>query len=87
VARRAREAQRVRVSSPIGDLPFEPRRVRLVRGGVELEGAMGAWPARVRVDASDLPALARLVPRPAIAAAVVGLGVATVLHRRRRRPT
>ena len=77
----------MRVSSPIGDLPFEPRRVRLVRGGVELEGAMGAWPARVRIDASDLPALARLVPRPAIAAAVVGLGLATVLHRRRRRPT
>jgi hypothetical protein len=75
----------MRVSSPIGDLPFEPRRVRLVRGGVELEGAMGAWPARVRVEPSDLPALARLVRRPAIAAAVVGLGLATVLHRRRRR--
>ena len=52
----------MRVSSPIGDLPFEPRRVRLVRGGVELEGAMGAWPARVRIDASDLPALARSSP-------------------------
>ena len=46
---------------------------------------MGAWPARVRVEAADLPALARLVPRPAIAAAAVGLGLATVLHRRRRR--
>ena len=54
----------MRVTSPIGDLPFEPRRVRLVRGGVELEGAMGAWPARVRIDASDLPASPAWSPAP-----------------------
>jgi hypothetical protein len=76
----------VRVSSPIGDLPFVPERVRVTRSGVEIEGTMGAWPAHVHVDAADLPALARLLPRRALSLAVaVGL-LAALAGRRRSRP-
>lgn len=69
----------MRVSSPIGDLPFEPRRVRLGRDGLHVEGEMGAWPAHVHVAPADLPALARLVPRAALVpvAAAVALWLAT----------
>ena len=60
----------VKVSSPIGDLPFEPRELSVQDGGIEIRGVMGAWPAHVRIGASDLPALARLLAKPAAAAAV-----------------
>jgi len=75
----------VRVSSPIGDLPFEPRRVRVTRAGVEIEGTMGAWPAHVHVDAADLPMLARLLPLRALSIAVAA-GLVVGLARRRRSP-
>jgi hypothetical protein len=52
----------MRVSSPIGDLPFEAQHIRLSRRGLHIDGAMGAWPAHVHVEPSDLPALARLLP-------------------------
>jgi hypothetical protein len=52
----------MKVSSPIGELPFEPRRVTVSRAGIEIEGAMGAWPAHVHIDVADLPALAELLP-------------------------
>ena len=73
----------MRVSSPIGELPFEPRRARLGRDGLHVEGAMGAWPAHVHVGPADLPALARLVPRGAflLAAAAVALRLATKSRR------
>jgi hypothetical protein len=74
----------MRVSSPIGDLPFEPRRIHVSRGGVEIDGAMGAWPAHVHVDAGDLPALARLLPLRTITfLTVAGL----IAHRVRRSRT
>jgi hypothetical protein len=60
----------VKVSSPIGDLPFEPRELSVKDGGLEISGVMGAWPAHVRIAPSDLPALARLLAKPAAAAAV-----------------
>jgi hypothetical protein len=75
----------MRVSSPIGDLPFEPLRVRATRAGVEIEGTMGAWPAHVHVDAADLPALARLLPLRALTLAGAGLLAATIIRRRRSR--
>ena len=37
----------MRVSSPIGDFPFEARRLRVDRDGLVVEGAMGAWPATI----------------------------------------
>jgi hypothetical protein len=69
----------VKVSSPIGELPFEPRRLSVKDGGIEIQGVMGAWPARVHIGLSDLPALGRLLARPAaaaVAAAVITAGLA-----------
>lgn len=71
----------MRVSSPIGDLPFEPRALRVRNGGLEIEGVMGAWPARVGIGLADAPAVLRLLARPAAAVAAVVLtvvGVATL---------
>ena len=79
----------MRVSSPIGDLPFEPRALRLRPGGLELEGVMGAWPAHVRIGLDDVPAILRLVARPAAVAAAAlttVLGVAVLARPNRRRP-
>ena len=76
----------MRVSSPIGDLPFTPERVRVSRAGVDIDGTMGAWPAHVHVNAADLPGLVRLLPLRALSAAVaVGL-IAGLGARRRSRP-
>lgn len=76
----------MKVSSPIGELPFAPQRLRLSRRGLDIDGAMGAWPAHVHVDASDLPALGRLLPLRALTFAAAGLLLA-VGARRRLHPT
>jgi len=79
----------MKVSSPIGELPFEPRKLIVRHGGIQIEGAMGAWPAHVQIDARDVPALARLLARPAAvtaAATVIVTGLASLAARRRTRP-
>jgi hypothetical protein len=63
------------VSSPIGELPFEPRKLTVGPGGIQIEGAMGAWPAHVQIGVRDLPVLARLLAWPA---AVTAAGVVTI---------
>jgi hypothetical protein len=68
----------MRVSSPIGDLPFEPRELRLRRGGLEVRGVMGAWPARVHIGPGDAPALLRLIAGPALWLTTVVAAVAAV---------
>lgn len=78
----------MKVSSPIGELPFEPRKLTVGSGGIQIEGAMGAWPAHVRIDVRDLPALARLLARPAavtVAATITVTGLASLAARRRTR--
>ena len=78
----------MKVSSPIGELPFEPRKLTVGPGGIQIEGAMGAWPAHVQIGVRDLPALARLLARPAAvtaAAAVIVTGLASLAARRTRR--
>jgi hypothetical protein len=72
-ARDRKGGAEVKVSSPIGDLPFEPRGLSVKDGGIEISGVMGAWPAHVRIGPGDLPALARLVAKPAAAAAVAAV--------------
>ena len=42
----------MKVSSPIGDFPFEARRLRFENGSIVIEGAMGAWPATVRMEST-----------------------------------
>lgn len=66
----------MKVSSPIGDLPFRLDRIRPSRDGVELTGRMGAWPAHVTVQARDALDMARaaaplLAPLTALTALVV----------------
>ena len=76
------------VSSPIGELPFEPRKLTVGPGGIQIEGAMGAWPAHVQIGARDLPALARLVAWPAavtVAGVVTITGLASLAARHRTR--
>jgi hypothetical protein len=75
------------VSSPIGELPFEPRKLTVGPGGLQIEGAMGAWPAHVQIGLRDLPALARLLAWPAAvtATAVTITGLASLASRRRTR--
>lgn len=58
----------MRVSSPVGDFPFEPSSLRIESGALVVDGSMGAWPATVRVDPADVPNLLRLVPNPLLAA-------------------
>lgn len=69
----------MKVSSPIGDLPFEPKRLRVHRSFIEVEGEMGAWPARVEITWSDLPALLRVVRVPLIVASAALVLIAIVL--------
>ena len=74
----------MRVSSPIGELPFEPRRIHYRERALHVDGDMGAWPADVVIEAGDLPALARLVATPAVitAAAVAIVGVVAIARRK-----
>ena len=72
----------MRVSSPIGDLPFEPHTLRLRDGGLQIDGVMGAWPAQVSIGLDDAPAVLRLLAKPAaVVAAVLALTVAATLAR------
>ena len=57
----------MKVSSPVGDFPFEARRLRYEDRALVLEGSMGAWPAEIRVATEDAPLLVRLVPWPILA--------------------
>ncbi|MPY55873.1 hypothetical protein [Streptomyces spongiae] len=69
----------MKVSSPIGELPFEPTKLRYTRAGIELEGVMGAWPARVQISRKDIPRLIRV----ALGAAALRSAIVTVFGRRR----
>lgn len=74
----------MKVSSPVGDFPFTPESLRLEGSDIVVEGAMGAWPATIRMGSEDLPGLVRLVPRPVLAA-VGGLVVLVILRSLLRR--
>jgi hypothetical protein len=60
----------MKVSSPIGDFPFEARRLTLAGRVLVVEGSMGAWPARIEIASNDIPRLLRLIPAPVLAAGV-----------------
>jgi hypothetical protein len=61
----------MKVSSPVGDLPFEVTRLRWKSGAFVLEGAMGAWPARIVIYPRDAPKLLRLVRWPLAALGII----------------
>ena len=74
----------MKVTSPIGELPFTVRSVSLegrhmvVEG--DLEGDLGTWPSRIEVGVEDLPMLARAFRGPLVAA---GIGVIALAVLRR----
>ena len=70
----------MKVSSPVGDFPYTPTSIRYEAGEFVVEGAMGAWPATIRVGMGDAPAIAQLVPRPLLAG--IGVVVSVLLLRR-----
>ena len=49
----------MKVSSPVGDFPFEPLRVTVKPRHLTLEGQVGAWPARVEFEPKDVVSLAK----------------------------
>ena len=65
----------MKVSSPVGDFPFTPTSLRYETGELVVEGAMGAWPATIRVGPEDIPVVLRLFPRPVYAALGVLAGL------------
>jgi len=68
----------MKVSSPIGDLPFEAKRIRIKDRKVQIDGVMGAWPAKVVIEASDVPSILKLLARPLFfLLAITGFGVVT----------
>jgi hypothetical protein len=54
----------MKVSSPVGDLPFEVTRLRWKSGAIVLEGAMGAWPSKILIYPRDALKLLRLLGWP-----------------------
>jgi hypothetical protein len=74
------------IKSPIGELPFDITEVQIGRHGLEIHGAMGAWPTDVSIPWSDLPNLAGRTLRPAApylaTLTIVSLGALAALGRR-----
>jgi hypothetical protein len=76
----------MKVTSPIGDLPLHVDRLRPNRTGVTVEASMGAWPARIEIDARDIPQLVRLLVGPVTVGIVLAACIAAVrasLHSRK----
>jgi hypothetical protein len=70
----------MKVTSPIGELPFTVRSVSLEGHHVVVEGELGAWRSRIEVGAEDLPMLGRALRGPLVAAAI-GVVALTFLRR------
>lgn len=80
----------MKVDSPIGELPFEPKRLGIGRDGIVLEGAMGAWPAHVTIGLADVVPMLRLFATKTVGKCAAGLGLVilvTVFGKRRARQT
>jgi hypothetical protein len=75
----------MKVSSPVGEFPFEPDRLRLTGGRLRLEGRMGAWPAEVELGPADGVRVARLAGPALVAPTLGALLVASLVRRRVRR--
>jgi hypothetical protein len=71
----------VKVTSPIGELPFTVRRVRTGGEGLVVEGELGAWRSEIEIGPGDVPMLARALRGPLIA---LGVGFVLVALTRRR---
>jgi hypothetical protein len=70
----------MKVTSPIGELPFTLTGVRLGQRGVVVDGELGAWRSRIEVGPADVPMFARALRGPLVAA---GIAAAVVVLARR----
>ncbi|KUI27885.1 hypothetical protein [Mycobacterium sp. GA-2829] len=71
----------MKVTSPVGEFPYVFERIRFEGNHIVAEGRMGTWPARIEVDAADIPAPIRL----GAVAASISIAIAVALNRRRHR--
>jgi hypothetical protein len=69
----------MKVSSPIGDLPFKPTNIKLKDGAIHMEGKMGAWPAHVQINMSDIRDIAYLIRYPLFAVLAILITIITLL--------
>jgi hypothetical protein len=65
----------MKVTSPIGKLPFIVTGVRLERSGLVVDGELGAWRSHIEVGPGDVPMIARALRGPLIAASVAVAGL------------
>lgn len=65
----------MRVSSPVGEFPYEISAARLRGSELVLDGRMGTWPSQVALSASDLLALARTLRTPLALTGAVGVAL------------
>lgn len=72
----------MKVSSPVGDFPFEPVRLKVGPGHLILEGQVGAWPARVELEPRDLMSLARVAGLRSALPVLAAVALVTVLRHR-----
>jgi hypothetical protein len=73
----------MRVTSPVGEFPFELRSIRIRGGRLIVVGSMGAWPSTIEIVPRDLaqPALVRaLMP---VCVALTGYALLRSATRRR----
>jgi hypothetical protein len=77
------------IDSPIGRFPFEVTSIRIQRGQVRVEGAMGTWPTSVHVPIADLPrVVGQALPcgtSAGLAGSAVVVGLIALARRRRHR--
>jgi hypothetical protein len=71
----------MKVTSPIGELPFVVHGVSLHDRHVVVEGELGTWRSRIEVGAEDLPMLGRALRGPLIAAGLCLAGIALLRRR------
>lgn len=71
----------MRVTSPIGDLPFAVEAVRIEGRELVVDGRLGAWRSRIHIEAADVPMLARALRVPLTAVAAAGLAAYVVGRR------
>lgn len=71
----------MRINSPIGNLPFEPRRLRVAQGHLLLDGSLGAWPTTVQIGLSDIQSIIRILRYPLLALAIIFMVIVAKLNR------
>ena len=78
----------MKISSPIGELPFEITELTLARSGVAINGSMGAWPTSVDASWRDLLDTSSMAAKNFRLPALLAVGgvsvlVATLLTRKK----